>query len=84
MLLNRSTEPRVTKGFSRKGYAACHLKVLRAGGVVCHADGHEAGEAQVAALLLHVAAQRQRIRRLHAVLAGLAAAVYLLTYGAPR
>ena len=54
-----------------------HLEILWTGRVVGHADGHEPGEAQVPALLLHVPAQRQRIGGLHAVLAGLPAGVHL-------
>ena len=54
-----------------------NLEVLWPRGVVSHADGHQPRKAQVLALLVHVPAQWQHIRRLHTVLAGLATGVHL-------
>eukprot|EP00958_Prasinococcus_capsulatus_P011161 scaffold1100_cov323-Prasinococcus_capsulatus_cf.AAC.2 len=54
------------------------VEVLRPGGVVGHADGHEPHQAQAGAALPHVARQRPRLlARRHAALRLLAARVHL-------
>ncbi len=52
---------------------AAYLEVFWSRCVVGHADGHQAGEAQVLALLVHMSAQRQRIAGFDSVLAFLTA-----------
>lgn len=52
-------------------------EVLRARGVVRHADGHETRELQVGALRVHVAAEAQALLRVDAEFALLTTGVHL-------